>query len=131
MPALLERGELNLRWLVAQGRPVAVSYSILSDNRLFYYQGGRATDVPKGVRPGIVLHLHAIRAAIEAGRLEYDFLGGDYRYKRELSTATRSLTELRVTRASLPEVARRGLAAGRALLVEARNRVRALEGRDA
>jgi len=125
MPALLDRGELDLRWLMANGEPVAVSYSVINENRLYFYQGGRATRVPKGVRPGIVLHLYAIKAAIEAGRLEYDFLGGDARYKLQLSTGTRPLTELRVTRPSLPEAARAALGAGRAFLVEARARARA------
>jgi CelD/BcsL family acetyltransferase involved in cellulose biosynthesis len=122
MPMLLDRGELDLRWLLANGQPVAVSYSIVRDNRLFFYQGGRATDVPKGVRPGIVLHLHAIRAAIEAGRLEYDFLGGDTRYKRVLATATRPLTELRVTHVSVPELVRRALVAARAAIDARRKR---------
>ncbi len=125
MPELLDRGELDLRWLVANGAPVAVSYCVVNENRVYFYQGGRATDVPKGVRPGIVLHLHAIRAAIEAGRREYDFLGGDARYKRGLATGTRPLTELRVVRPSLPEAARVAVAAGRALLVEARAKARA------
>ncbi len=125
MAELLERGELDLRWLVANGAPVAVSYSVLHGNRLFYYQGGRATELPKGVRPGIVLHLNAIRAAIEAGRLEYDFLAGDDRYKQELRTGTRPLGVLRITRRSVPEVGRKGLASARALLVEARRRFRA------
>ncbi len=120
MAELLERGELDLRWLVANGAPVAINYSIIRDNRIFYYQGGRATDLPKRVRPGIVLHLHTIRAAIEAGRVEYDLLGGDMPYKRVLRTATRPLTVLRVTRPSVAEVARKGIASGRALLVEAR-----------
>ena len=91
MPALLDRGELDLRWLMAKGEPVAVSYSVIDDGRVYFYQGGRATTVPKGVRPGIVLHLYAIKAAIEAGRKEYDFLAGDQRYKMQLSTATRPL----------------------------------------
>jgi CelD/BcsL family acetyltransferase involved in cellulose biosynthesis len=125
MPALLDRGELDLRWLMANGEPVAVSYSVVNENRVYFYQGGRATDVPKGVRPGIVLHLYAIKAAIEAGRLEYDFLGGDQRYKLQLATGTRPLTELRVVRPSLPEAARTVVGAGRALLVEARARARA------
>jgi CelD/BcsL family acetyltransferase involved in cellulose biosynthesis len=116
MPVLLDQGELDLRWLSVHGEPVAVSYGIVNENRLYFYQGGRATTVPKGVRPGIVLHLHAIRAAIEAGRLEYDFLGGDARYKTQLATHTRPLAELRVTRPSLPEAARAAVAAGRRLL---------------
>ena len=125
MPALLDRGELDLRWLLANGEPIAVSYSIVHDNRLYFYQGGRATAVPRVVRPGVVLHLHAIKAAIEAGRQEYDFLGGDARYKRQLSTGARSLIELRVTRPSLAEAARSAAASGRALLVEMGARGRA------
>jgi CelD/BcsL family acetyltransferase involved in cellulose biosynthesis len=125
MPALLDRGELDLRWLVAHGEPVAVSYSIVNDNRVYFYQGGRATSLPKGIRPGIVLHLRAIRAAIEAGRHEYDFLAGDARYKLQLATRTRPLVDLRVTRPSLPEAARIAVGAGRALLVDARAWARA------
>jgi CelD/BcsL family acetyltransferase involved in cellulose biosynthesis len=120
MPALLDRGELDLRWLVANGEPIAVSYSVIQDNRIYYYQGGRATDVPKGVRPGIVLHLYAIRAAIEAGRAESDFLGGDARYKLQLSTATRPLVELRVVGPSFTEAARVAMEASRALLLRVR-----------
>ncbi len=124
MPELLERGELDLRWLVAHGRPVAVSYGIVSDNRYFFYQGGRAIDVPKGIRPGIVLHLLNLRGSIDSGRREYDFLGGDARYKRELSTGSRPLSTLRVTRASLPERARRGAMALRATLAGVRAMIR-------
>ena len=111
MPALLDRGELDLRWLEVHGEPVAVSYCVINDDRVFFYQGGRATSVPKGVRPGIVLHLRAIRDAIESGRREYDFLAGDARYKSQLATHTRTLAQLRVTRGSLPETARAALAA--------------------
>jgi CelD/BcsL family acetyltransferase involved in cellulose biosynthesis len=120
MPVLLDRGELDLRWLAVDGEPVAVSYGIINQDRLYFYQGGRATSVPKGVRPGIVLHLHAIRAAIEAGRAEYDFMGGDARYKMQLASATRPLTALRVTRPSLPEAARAALQVPRRLLARAR-----------
>lgn len=126
MPALLDRGELDLRWLVVDDEPIAASCCVIRDERLYYLQGGRRTDLPKGLRPGIVLHLHAIRAAIEAGRLEYDFLGGAARYKRQLATAARSLVELRITHPSLPEAARGALEASRKAVVEARARLRAL-----
>ncbi len=127
MPELLERGELDLRWLVVNGEPIAASYCVVHDNRLYYVQGGRATDVPKGVRPGIVLHLHTIRAAIEAGRLEYDFLGGDARYKDQLSTGVRPLIELRIMRPSLPTVALRAVEASRKLYLHARSTIRAAQ----
>ena len=126
MPALLDRGELDLRWLVVEGEPIAVSYSVIHENRIYYYQGGRATEVPKGVRPGIVLHLYAIQAAIEAGRAEYDFLGGDARYKLQLSTATRPLVELRVVRPTFTEAAHVAMEASRALILQARGAIDAV-----
>ena len=131
MPELLDRGELDLRWLVVNGERIAASYCVAHDNRLYYVQGGRATDVPKGVRPGIVLHLHTIRAAIEAGRLEYDFLGGDARYKDQLSTAVRPLIELRVMRPSLPGAARSAVEAGRKVYLRARDTLRAAKAKRA
>lgn len=131
MPELLSRGELDLRWLVVDGEPIAASYCVAHDNRLYYVQGGRSTDVPKGVRPGIVLHLHTIRAAIEAGRLEYDFLGGDARYKDQLSTSARSLIELRIMRPSLSRTVRSAVEASRDLYVRARTTLRAAQARRA
>lgn len=131
MPELLSRGELDLRWLVVDGEPIAASYCVAHDNRLYYVQGGRATDVPKGVRPGIVLHLHTIRAAIEAGRLEYDFLGGDARYKDQLSTGVRSLIELRVMRPSLSGTVRSAMEASRNVMVRARTTLRAAQAKRA
>lgn len=131
MPELLSRGELDLRWLVVNGEPIAASYCVVHDNRLYYVQGGRATDVPKGVRPGIVLHLHTIRAAIEAGRLEYDFLGGDARYKDQLATGVRSLIELRVMRPSLPAAARSAVEAGRKVYLRTRETIREAQAKRA
>jgi CelD/BcsL family acetyltransferase involved in cellulose biosynthesis len=56
------------------------------------------TEVPHGIRPGIVLHAYAIKAAIAAGREEYDFLSGASQYKLQMSTATRPLMNLRASR---------------------------------
>jgi len=98
MPKLLadpRDGGLDLTWLTARGRPIAVTYCVTFEDRILFYQGGRALDVPKGVRPGIALHALAIRRAIEEGRREYDFLGGVAQYKAQLATQSRSLVTLR------------------------------------
>ena len=128
MPELFDRGALDLRWLIVAGEPIAVSYSIIQDNRVYYYQGGRSTSVPKGVRPGTVLHLQAIRAAIAAGREEYDFLGGDARYKLQLATACRPLFQLRVARPSYAEAARVAVDASRLLIHRTWGAVASLSG---
>jgi CelD/BcsL family acetyltransferase involved in cellulose biosynthesis len=98
MRELLERGALDLTWLKVGGQPIAVSYSIIWNNRVQFYQGGRMTEVPHGIRPGIVLHAYAIKAAIAAGREEYDFLSGASQYKLQMSTSTRPLMNLRASR---------------------------------
>ena len=107
MASLLAEGALELLWLTVRGDPVAVVYNVVWKGKVYFYQGGRKVDVPKGVRPGIVLHAHAIRRAIAAGRREYDFLAGASRYKMQLATGTRPLARVRAVGSPLLEAARR------------------------
>ena len=76
---------------------------------------------------GIVLHAHAIRSAIDAGRREYDFLAGTSRYKLDLALATRPLVVLRATPPSLVESLRKlgtsGIQAARVLRSRLRDRL--------
>jgi CelD/BcsL family acetyltransferase involved in cellulose biosynthesis len=114
LPALLERGALDLCWLNVRGQPIAVAYNLIWDNKVLFYQGGRTLEVPKAVRPGIVLHARNIRAAIEAGRSEYDFLAGMSQYKLQLSTARRPMLQIRAARAPVRDVARLAIELGAA-----------------
>jgi CelD/BcsL family acetyltransferase involved in cellulose biosynthesis len=101
MPPLLERGALELLWLEVRGEPVAAAYNLVWGRRVQFYQSGRKMDVPRRVRPGLVLHALAIQQSITAGRTEYDFMGGAVRYKAELATASRPLVSIRATRGML------------------------------
>ena len=112
MRALLDRNALELRWLSVRGEPVAALYNFTWNDKVYFYQSGRKLDVPNGVRPGIVIHLRAIRSAIEAGRREYDFLGGASQYKRKLATATRPLVSVRAVRSPVLELARSAVERG-------------------
>ena len=118
LPDLLEQGALEMFWITAFGEPVAAVYNIVWNGGSLY-QGGRKLGVPRGVSPGIVIQLMAIRRAIHAGHREYDFLGGAARYKMQLSLATRPLVGVRAARGSLREigrsVARQGMATFRSL----------------
>jgi hypothetical protein len=58
------------------------------------------------------MHAYLIKAAIEDGMREYDFLAGASQYKMSLALATRPLVQLRAVRPSLRETAR--LASNRA-----------------
>jgi D-aspartate ligase len=109
MAALLAEGALELLWITVGGEPFAAAYDIVRRGRVYYYQSGRRLDVPRNIRPGIVLHARAVERAIAAGHREYDFLLGTQRYKRELATACRSVVRLRAVRSpgALREEARR------------------------
>jgi CelD/BcsL family acetyltransferase involved in cellulose biosynthesis len=106
MPELLARGALELMWLEVRGEPIAAVYNIIWDNKVHFYQSGRKIEVPKGVRPGVVIHAMAIKKSIELGRREYDFLNGTSQYKMQLSTAIRPLVTVRAVGSPLLERAR-------------------------
>src|SRR5439155_26928139 len=115
MPALLEQDALDLLWLVARGEPIAALYNLVDRGRVRFYQSGRRTDLPRGLRPGIAIHALAIRDAIGRGLREYDFLAGESRFKTDLALKGRRMVNLRAVRRSVVEVARRAvdLARGR------------------
>jgi CelD/BcsL family acetyltransferase involved in cellulose biosynthesis len=98
LPRLLERGALDLFWIIAHGRPVAARYNIVWGKKVHAYLGGRRMDLPTGISPGIVAHAHAIERAILAGQEEYDLLGGMRGHKRELAVRTRTIIDLRLVR---------------------------------
>ena len=98
MPALFDRGVLDLRWLTVDGEPLSAIYNIRWNGKIYCYQSGRRMNVPPQIRVGIVQHAAAIKEAIVSGCREYDFLGGDVQYKRQMSLDRRPLCEWRVAR---------------------------------
>lgn len=125
MPMLLageDGATLDLFWLSVRGEPIAAAYNLVHGGRLQFYQSGRRVDVPKNVRPGIAMHALAIRASIESGLREYDFLAGASRYKRDLALASRNLVTLR---AVAPGLRARAVEAARVLAERAIARIRA------
>jgi hypothetical protein len=98
MPRLLRAGALELLWLTVRGDPVAALYNIVWSNKTSMYQCGRKLDVPARIRPGGVLMYNAIRRSIEARRREFDFLGGEVRYKKQLAPTSRPIVEVRLAR---------------------------------
>jgi CelD/BcsL family acetyltransferase involved in cellulose biosynthesis len=113
--------DLDLLWLTVRGEPVAALYNIVYGNKVYFYQSGRKIDVPKGVRPGIVIHLYAMQRAIAAGIREYDFLNGATPYKRQLASGTRALITLR---AVSPSLRGRSVEAARKLMATAADEVK-------
>lgn len=102
-------GTLELLWLEVRGTPVAVLYNIVYQGNVYFYQSGRSRDVPRKVRPGIAIHLLAIRHAIERGYKTYDFLAPAHHYKQKLAPGCeRHLVTLSAVATSLRARAFRG-----------------------
>jgi CelD/BcsL family acetyltransferase involved in cellulose biosynthesis len=103
IPELAALGAVDLSWLAVQDRPIAACYCLVWHGKFRAYQTGRRMNLPTGISPGIVLHAHQLRRAIELGGEEYDFggVGSPARYKRELAPCQRSLVELRIARAPI------------------------------
>lgn len=95
--ALLARGEatgeVRLRLLRApDGRPAAWLHLLCSGGHVAAYQSAIAPDEDlRRLKPGLVAHLLAIGEAAAEGAATYDFLAGEARYKRSLSTHSGSL----------------------------------------
>jgi CelD/BcsL family acetyltransferase involved in cellulose biosynthesis len=106
LPLLLAEGALELVWLEVRNEPVAALYNIRWNGKIYSYQSGRRLGLPRGLRPGVVVHSYAIQRAIRMGLREYDFLAGVSQFKRKLSLTSRPLVHVRVARQSFVEYAR-------------------------
>jgi hypothetical protein len=73
-------------------------YNLIWRGRVLQYQSGLATFENPHLKPGFIAHAAAIDQAVTGGLAVYDFLGGDMRYKKSLSTDVGSLVWARVQR---------------------------------
>lgn len=96
--ARVEHGETQLLRVRASGQTVGCLYNLVAYGRVLFYQGGLAELADPKQKAGYVCHALAIDHAARAGHHTYDFLAGDGRYKRSLSTGATELVWARVQR---------------------------------
>lgn len=94
--ALIERGvptgEVDVLRVGAGGRVIGYLLNLRAHGRVHAYQSGLDYGgAGLHEKPGLTCHHAAIERARAAGDVEYDFLAGDARYKRSLSTGSRDL----------------------------------------
>jgi hypothetical protein len=66
---------------------LAYLYNFVTGGNVHFYLSGINYQLEPNLRPGMLAHWMAIEASLESGKRSYDFLAGDARYKRSLSTA--------------------------------------------
>ena len=70
----------------AGGKDLAYLYNFVSGDRVHFYLSGVNYELDQAIKPGMLSHWTAIERNLRAGLGSYDFLAGDARYKRSLST---------------------------------------------
>ncbi len=94
-------GEIQLVRLRNQHGPIGALYNFVHKGRVLQYQSGMVSFENKHLKPGFLAHTAAIEHAAAAGHTFYDFLAGDMRYKKSLSTSSSSLVWARIQRQRL------------------------------
>ncbi len=88
--------EVELIRVRAGGHTVGCLYNFVYRGRVLFYQSGLAHFDDPHIKPGLVSHAATIANAAARGDAIYDFLGGDGRYKHNLSTGQTLLRWLRI-----------------------------------
>jgi CelD/BcsL family acetyltransferase involved in cellulose biosynthesis len=92
---LLERGQLRVSWMELDGSPAAAEYHVADAKATYAYQGGVDPD-RLDEEPGRLSTILCLRAAIEEGHSQIDFLRGDEPYKAHWRATPRETFDYRV-----------------------------------
>jgi CelD/BcsL family acetyltransferase involved in cellulose biosynthesis len=99
----LAQGSIQLIKFTAGAQVIGYLYNFVHAGRVYAYQSGIDYALMKGTQPGLVMHALAIQENARLGHATYDFMAGEYRYKRSMCTGTNALTWLTVQR-DLPKL---------------------------
>lgn len=84
--ARFTRGEIQLLRVGTQGEAIGYLYNFVHDGVVCNYQSGFRYDQGPQLKPGIASHYLAIEHNLQNNAVRYDFLAGDYQYKKSLGT---------------------------------------------
>jgi CelD/BcsL family acetyltransferase involved in cellulose biosynthesis len=92
---ILERcfhqGQIDLVRVSQGERTIGVLYNFVADGKAYFYQSGFQLTENKKLRPGLVTFQFALQLYTESQLAEFDFMAGDFQYKRSLSDQFREL----------------------------------------
>jgi CelD/BcsL family acetyltransferase involved in cellulose biosynthesis len=91
------RGELRLSRIALDGEPVAFSFCLERDGRLYSLKAG-FDERFRHLVPGLVMQLSIVEACFERDLEAYELLGEQAEWKAKLATSTRSHVNLRAYR---------------------------------
>lgn len=84
-------------------------YLLGCGNTLYFYLGVAQKHLASRLKPGIFLHAATIDKLKDLGYSNYDFMGGDFLYKRRFANRTLDLIRARIKSRSIKHVVEKGL----------------------
>ena len=85
----------------AGAETLAIIYYFVSDLIAYFYLQGVRREIDNRLKPGLLSHAMAIQFFSDQGFKEYNFMGGDSQYKRQLSQKSMNLTTVIIKKGSL------------------------------
>lgn len=95
IPKLLPEKRVILFRVRHGAQTVGAVYCLVDQDSVLFYQSGFAQFEDNKIRPGLITHILCMEACLSRGFRTYNFLAGDQRYKRELSTSHEILVNAR------------------------------------
>ncbi|MFQ3190579.1 MAG: CelD/BcsL family acetyltransferase involved in cellulose biosynthesis, partial [Paraglaciecola sp.] len=95
----LKQGKAVLAVISLDGKPIAITYCLISNNTCHYYQSGIDDNVPHKYSPGHIMHLAMMRYCLERHIKHYDFMRGTRQssYKDKYSTERSDMGNMKIT----------------------------------
>jgi Acetyltransferase (GNAT) domain len=84
---LLPSNKVTILKVLAGEKTLAIYYYFVCAEKVYFYIGGVDYSVPPALRPGTVSHFYVANFFFQQGKLIYDFMEGESRYKASLSTS--------------------------------------------
>lgn len=94
---IMNKGWLQFKFLLVDDKPLAALYNFKYNSKIYSYQTGIRPHKRSAISPGFIIHGACIREGIMEGVKEYDFLGGEYEYKKKWSKTFRDLSSITIS----------------------------------
>jgi CelD/BcsL family acetyltransferase involved in cellulose biosynthesis len=89
-----DNGAVELLKIRVGKRVIARFYNFIYRNKVYFYLSGLVTEIDSKLKPGLTGHSLCIQKYIDDGYDYYDFMGGDERYKSNLSDKYQHLVKI-------------------------------------
>jgi len=113
-------GHVDILKVHNNNQTICYLYNLIYKNTVYFYLSGIEYSNDNKLKPGLVAHSLAIARYAKLGYKEYDFMGGEGRYKNSLSNQKSSMIISNFRRNSIPFILSSSIRKAKAIYLQAR-----------